>query len=65
MERTRCPQCNAPIGGVDHRPDEGVQRATELEEELGRLTLTREEEEEDQRSNADILYEDAPVVEDD
>ncbi|KAI1824167.1 hypothetical protein F4861DRAFT_548947 [Xylaria intraflava] len=35
MENARCPECNAPVGGEDHHPAEGVRRADEIED-LGR-----------------------------
>ena len=35
MERARCPQCEATVGGTHHQPVEGVTRAADLEE-LGR-----------------------------
>ena len=35
MEEARCPQCEARIGGRDHRPADGVRRADDLEEEFG------------------------------
>ncbi|KAI0118538.1 hypothetical protein F4776DRAFT_258264 [Hypoxylon sp. NC0597] len=31
MERAMCPECGAPVGGADHRPAEGVQRADDIE----------------------------------
>lgn len=31
MEQVRCPECEAPIGGRDHRPAEGVRRAEEMD----------------------------------
>jgi len=31
MERARCPECGAPIGGESHRLVEGVTRAEEME----------------------------------
>ena len=34
MELARCPQCGAVVGGTNHRPVEGVTRATDLEEML-------------------------------
>lgn len=39
MEATRCPQCNAPVGGQNHRPAEGVQAATDLEQRFGRMQI--------------------------
>ncbi|KAJ9132560.1 p-loop containing nucleoside triphosphate hydrolase protein [Coniochaeta hoffmannii] len=35
MEQVRCPECDAPIGGRDHRPAEGVRRAAEMDELAG------------------------------
>ncbi|KAI2609251.1 hypothetical protein GGR54DRAFT_382142 [Hypoxylon sp. NC1633] len=31
MQTARCPECGAPVGGSDHRPVEGVQRADDIE----------------------------------
>ncbi|OTA67744.1 hypothetical protein K449DRAFT_364164 [Hypoxylon sp. EC38] len=31
MERAMCPECGAPVGGADHTPAEGVQRADDIE----------------------------------
>ncbi|KAI1449992.1 hypothetical protein F5Y02DRAFT_406546 [Annulohypoxylon stygium] len=31
MEEARCPECGAPIGGRNHNPTEGVQRADDIE----------------------------------
>ena len=39
MQTTRCPQCNAPIGGQNHRPAEGVQHAGDIEQEFGNLRV--------------------------
>ena len=42
MEEARCPECNALIGGQNHRAVDGVQRATEMEqiaEGLDRLQM--------------------------
>jgi ribosomal protein L30/L7E len=42
MERVRCPECEAPIGGRDHRPADGVRRAVEMDElaaEVGGMGL--------------------------
>jgi hypothetical protein len=41
MEQTRCPHCDAAIGGQHHRPAQGVARAEELERELRDMTLGR------------------------
>lgn len=32
MERARCPECGAPVGGQNHAPAEGVRQASEIEE---------------------------------
>lgn len=32
MERARCPECQAPIGGQDHTLAEGVSRDTDMEQ---------------------------------
>ena len=32
MEQARCPECGAPVGGLNHRPVEGVRRADQMEE---------------------------------
>ncbi|KAI0023290.1 hypothetical protein F4780DRAFT_730730 [Xylariomycetidae sp. FL0641] len=42
MERARCPECGAPVGGQSHQPAEGVRHATEVEElarDLGGLHM--------------------------
>jgi hypothetical protein len=39
METTRCPQCNAPIGGQSHVPAAGVQSAGDIEREFGNLRV--------------------------
>lgn len=31
MERARCPECGAPVGGHSHQAVEGVTRPTEME----------------------------------
>lgn len=40
MELSRCPTCNAAVGGRSHVPAAGVTRATELEEELARMSIS-------------------------
>ncbi|KAI8964905.1 hypothetical protein F5Y11DRAFT_58985 [Daldinia sp. FL1419] len=32
MERARCPECSSPIGGTNHMPEQGVQRASDIED---------------------------------
>ncbi|KAJ1021034.1 hypothetical protein NDA13_005662 [Ustilago tritici] len=39
METTRCPQCNAPIGGQNHTPAAGVQAAGDIERQFGNLSV--------------------------
>lgn len=39
MQEARCNQCGAPIGGRHHQPAEGVERATELEQQLAEMQL--------------------------
>jgi hypothetical protein len=39
MEATRCPQCNAPIGGQHHAPAAGVQGAGDIERDFGNLRV--------------------------
>lgn len=39
MELARCSQCDAPIGGQNHRPTDGVARADDLENELREMNL--------------------------
>lgn len=39
MESTCCPQCNAPIGGHNHRSAEGVEHAGDIEQEFGNLRI--------------------------
>jgi hypothetical protein len=31
MERARCPECGAPVGGQNHEAVDGVTRATSME----------------------------------
>lgn len=31
MQEARCPECGAAVGGLSHRPAEGVTRAVEME----------------------------------
>ncbi|KAH8430069.1 uncharacterized protein LDX57_007740 [Aspergillus melleus] len=35
MEQARCPQCGEPVGGQDHIPVPGVQRAEDIEAQFG------------------------------
>ncbi|QDS72075.1 hypothetical protein FKW77_003074 [Venturia effusa] len=39
MERARCPQCGASIGGQNHTAVDGVSRAADLEEQLRGLAI--------------------------
>lgn len=39
MEATRCPQCDAPIGGRNHRSAAGVQHARDIERDFGDVSL--------------------------
>jgi hypothetical protein len=39
MERSRCPQCDSPIGGQNHEAVGGVTRAADLEQQFGRLGI--------------------------
>ncbi|EAW11252.1 putative NF-X1 finger and helicase domain protein [Aspergillus clavatus NRRL 1] len=39
MQESSCPECGAPVGGRDHRVVEGVRRAEDLEELLGRMQV--------------------------
>ena len=39
MQTARCPQCNAPIGGRNHQPAEGVEQAGDIEQEFGNLRV--------------------------
>ncbi|KAK4984361.1 hypothetical protein LTR50_006657 [Elasticomyces elasticus] len=39
MQLARCPQCNAPIGGIQHEAVEGVTHASDLEEEFDALSI--------------------------
>ncbi|KAF2009446.1 P-loop containing nucleoside triphosphate hydrolase protein [Aaosphaeria arxii CBS 175.79] len=39
MELARCPQCDAQIGGQEHITTAGVERATDLEMDFGRMAL--------------------------
>ncbi|KAJ3167234.1 hypothetical protein HDU87_001723, partial [Geranomyces variabilis] len=39
MQRARCPECGSAVGGQNHRPDDGVRRATEFEREFANLRV--------------------------
>ncbi|PPJ57706.1 hypothetical protein CBER1_00182 [Cercospora berteroae] len=39
MEQTRCPECNAPIGGQHHQTAAGVTRAQHIERQFGNLRV--------------------------
>ncbi|PLB42026.1 putative NF-X1 finger and helicase domain protein [Aspergillus candidus] len=39
VQLSRCPECGSPVGGQRHRTATGVTRATDLEEDLGRLQI--------------------------
>ncbi|KAL9631181.1 MAG: hypothetical protein Q9164_006026 [Protoblastenia rupestris] len=39
MQTSRCPQCGAAVGGQSHSSVEGVTRATDLDEQFGRLRV--------------------------
>ena len=39
MQTSRCPQCGVPVGGQSHQLVEGVTRATDLEQDFGRMRL--------------------------
>lgn len=39
MEETRCPECNAPIGGQGHIAADGVTRALDIEQQFGNLDV--------------------------
>jgi hypothetical protein len=39
METSRCPQCDSPVGGHDHRAVGGVRPATDLERQFGGLRI--------------------------
>lgn len=39
MQTARCPQCGAPIGGRNHAPAAGVQRAEDIEAAFGSLRV--------------------------
>ncbi|KAL8671576.1 MAG: hypothetical protein Q9168_003920 [Polycauliona sp. 1 TL-2023] len=41
METSRCPQCGAAVGGQNHQAVQGVRRATDMEEQFGRLGINR------------------------
>lgn len=40
MQLATCPECGARVGGQHHRTADGVTRADDLEQELGRLSMT-------------------------
>ncbi|PWY93890.1 hypothetical protein BO94DRAFT_563445 [Aspergillus sclerotioniger CBS 115572] len=35
MEEARCPQCDAPVGGINHQPAPGTRRADDMDVEFG------------------------------
>ncbi|KAI1370891.1 hypothetical protein F4677DRAFT_339626 [Hypoxylon crocopeplum] len=42
MERAQCPECGAPVGGTNHIPVQGVQRADDIDDlarEVGRMEI--------------------------
>jgi hypothetical protein len=39
MQTARCPQCNAPIGGQNHQPADGVEHAGDIEQEFGNMRI--------------------------
>jgi hypothetical protein len=39
METSTCPQCGATVGGQSHTAVEGVTRATDLDEQFGRMRV--------------------------
>ena len=39
METSVCPECDAPVGGQSHQSVAGVVRATDIENQFGRLTI--------------------------
>lgn len=39
IERARCPECNSPIGGQQHRAEDGVRHLDEVEAALGNMDL--------------------------
>lgn len=39
MQESNCPECGARVGGADHQLTEGNSRATDIEQEFGRMRL--------------------------
>lgn len=39
MQAARCPQCEAPIGGSNHRSAAGVQQARDIDRDFGNMSL--------------------------
>ena len=39
MQVARCPQCDAPIGGLNHRPAAGVVHASDIERDFGSMQI--------------------------
>ena len=35
MEESRCPQCEAPVGGLNHEFAQGIRRADDMDVEFG------------------------------
>ena len=35
MEEARCPQCDAPVGGINHQLTPGIRRADDMDMEFG------------------------------
>ncbi|RAH81245.1 hypothetical protein BO86DRAFT_448597 [Aspergillus japonicus CBS 114.51] len=43
MEEARCPQCEAPVGGLNHQLAEGARPAEDIDQEFGETELTEQE----------------------
>jgi hypothetical protein len=39
METSQCPQCGSPVGGNNHEAIRGIRRATDLENQFGRVSI--------------------------
>ncbi|RAH69049.1 uncharacterized protein BO66DRAFT_421080 [Aspergillus aculeatinus CBS 121060] len=43
MEEARCPQCEAPVGGLNHQLAEGARPAEDMDREFGETELTEQD----------------------
>lgn len=43
MEEARCPQCEAPVGGLNHQLAEGARPAEDMDRKFGETELTEQD----------------------